>query len=578
MAFSRKQLLEGFEVDLTDQPANEPKHKSKKRIPKGKRHTWLVQQAGRLRRSGLAQDEIRLVLESRNQASCDPPASDKEVGDVATSTAKWERGDPDSGPPELTPLSGEDFLARKLPVRQMIMAPWLPVQGLAMVHAKRGVGKTHFALWLAVAVATGGSFMKWDAKKPRRVLYIDGEMPAPAFQERLAAVKKSCGEDLSNLVIVNPDFQTQGMPNLASIPGQDAVEPLLKDVALVVVDNISTLCRGGKENDAESWEIVQLWAIRLRSQGISVLFVHHAGKSGEQRGTSRREDVMDTVIKLEHPEGYESAEGAYFNIEFEKNRGFWGEDAVPFSVMLEEKDGIQEWTIYGVPVTEKGQRIDEVARLLNEGKPQKEIAKELGVVTGTISKDAKKARQQGLVSKNPLRVKMVARLMNGGWTHGLIALRTRVSIEEVATDAEWANKLSYLKTERNRASYISGFVANDDKKVVKEIGKLLRDGWPDRGIELLLKPWDFDLPTMLTQQRSLLKDSNQHECVDPVVQVAFYAQLANMEETAAWALGWTDDPVQPIIDEQQLRLNDYVTQARERGLIGEYTVLLADDW
>ena len=38
-----------------------------------------------------------------------------------------------------------------------------------------------------------------------------------------------------------------------------------------------------------------------RRRGMAVLLIHHAGKSGDQRGTSAREDIMDTVISLRRP-------------------------------------------------------------------------------------------------------------------------------------------------------------------------------------------------------------------------------------------------------------------------------------
>src|SRR4051812_14367522 len=101
------------------------------------------------------------------------------------------------------------------------------------------------------------------------------------------------------------------MPNLATPEGRDAVEEWLGDgVALLVIDNISTLCRAGKENEAESWEPMQTWLLDLRRRGIAVLLVHHAGKGGAQRGTSRREDILDTVLTLKRPEDYEPTEGA----------------------------------------------------------------------------------------------------------------------------------------------------------------------------------------------------------------------------------------------------------------------------
>ena len=53
-----------------------------------------------------------------------------------------------------------------------------------------------------------------------------------------------------------------------------------------------------RENEADSWGPVQAWCLRQRAAGKSVLLIHHAGKGGGQRGTSRKEDVLDTVMSL----------------------------------------------------------------------------------------------------------------------------------------------------------------------------------------------------------------------------------------------------------------------------------------
>ncbi|WP_156504443.1 AAA family ATPase, partial [Oleiphilus sp. HI0066] len=59
-----------------------------------------------------------------------------------------------------------DFMAENIPPRQCILAPWLPEQGLAMIYAPRGIGKTFFSLNIAHAVATGTSFLGWEVKQP----------------------------------------------------------------------------------------------------------------------------------------------------------------------------------------------------------------------------------------------------------------------------------------------------------------------------------------------------------------------------------------------------------------------------
>src|SRR3972149_5115748 len=102
-----------------------------------------------------------------------------------------------------------DFIARELPVREAMLSPWLLNQSLAMIHSWRGIGKTHVALGIAYAVASGGNFLDWSATAPKKVLFIDGEMPGSALQDRLAAIISSSDNEAKPgmLRIVTPDIQ-----------------------------------------------------------------------------------------------------------------------------------------------------------------------------------------------------------------------------------------------------------------------------------------------------------------------------------------------------------------------------------
>ena len=53
----------------------------------------------------------------------------------------------------------------------------------------------------------------------------------------------------------------------------------------------------------------QEWLLRLRRRGVSVLIVHHAGKGGEQRGKSRRED-RSTSTRTGAPDYRDREDGA----------------------------------------------------------------------------------------------------------------------------------------------------------------------------------------------------------------------------------------------------------------------------
>ena len=83
-------------------------------------------------------------------------------------------------------LTLDQLLTIKIPEREAILEPWLLTQSISMIHAYRGVGKTHVALGVFYAIGTGGEFLAWRAPQAPPVFYIDGETPAAALRDRLA--------------------------------------------------------------------------------------------------------------------------------------------------------------------------------------------------------------------------------------------------------------------------------------------------------------------------------------------------------------------------------------------------------
>lgn len=281
---------------------------------------------------------------------------------------------------EITAVTLNELLIMELPPREYFLEPWLPTSGLCMVYAKRGIGKTFFALEVAMAVSYGSQFLSFKAPKPARVLYIDGEMPANSMQERLRNIKKRMpnSENFIEPFFITPDLLGDFMPDLNTPSGQHSIAHLVDQADLIIVDNISTLS-GGKENEAESWIPLQTWALKLRRKGKSVLFIHHAGKSGAQRGTSKREDTLDTVIALKHPDNYEASMGACFEIHFEKTRGIMGDCVRPLLCQLTDEG----WTSQALQFESKSNRVME---LYGEGFKQTEIAKQLSLSKSYVSK------------------------------------------------------------------------------------------------------------------------------------------------------------------------------------------------
>src|SRR6267378_4450185 len=90
--------------------------------------------------------------------------------------------------PVLRAVTAGELFAMDFPPREHVLKPILSTQGTMMLHSIRGVGKTFVGLSIGAAVADGGTFLRWSAPKPRKVLYVDGEMPGVTMRDRLAAV------------------------------------------------------------------------------------------------------------------------------------------------------------------------------------------------------------------------------------------------------------------------------------------------------------------------------------------------------------------------------------------------------
>jgi hypothetical protein len=277
-------------------------------------------------------------------------------------------------------LSAGELLRLEIPPRELLLAPWLPKAGAAMLFAPRGAGKTFVTMTAAYAVASGGSALRWSAPEPQRVLVVDGEMPLALLQERLAAISKGSETHLADenfLRFLPADFFRDGLPDLATPAGRAMVEFLVDstDAALVIFDNLSCLA-GARENEADDWRPMQDLVLSLRRRHVSSLIVHHAGKNGTQRGTSRREDVLDTVIALSPPKDYSPSDGARFEVHYQKNRGFFGSDAMPFEARLEiDASGACRWRCADLQQEQR----DVAYEMFAAGKQAKDVERELKV-------------------------------------------------------------------------------------------------------------------------------------------------------------------------------------------------------
>jgi len=255
-------------------------------------------------------------------------------------------------------VHGAEFVKEHIVPPTMIIAPWLTDGTINMLYAPRGIGKTWLSLSLAVMVTrkhgVGKRIGPWEVMNTSGCLYIDGEMGEFEMQDRLKTLEKMYGEEseehpLTLLAASRYAKEYGEQINISTEEYRNAIYQYLFDndkYYLLILDNLASLTPGLNENSKEDWDPINQWLISLRHLGVSVIIVHHAGKGNQQRGTSGREDALDSIIKLKRPPICGTEQGARFTVMFDKARNIAPCAGLrSFDLhLLEDGSGSLEWT------------------------------------------------------------------------------------------------------------------------------------------------------------------------------------------------------------------------------------------
>lgn len=291
-------------------------------------------------------------------------------------------------------LTADNLAVMPLPQRRRLLGAWLREGDLGYLFAPRGHGKSWMAMLIANAVATGTALGSWQkGEEPRPAFYFDAEMNLPDVQDRAQKI----GITSENFHWLSNEhlYMDQAISvNIASTEHQAALSAMLPDGALFIIDNLSTSQNGMKENDNDDFDKIKDWLLSLRRRNITVLIVHHAGRSGEMRGSSRREDPAHWILSLRDASD-DGAKAKQFLTTFAKCRNCQGRDAMPLRWTLQ--DEANRITVS----CESFSGSDALLAHIRDGiVSATDLAQALSVQTSTVSKWAKKAMQAGLIRKN----------------------------------------------------------------------------------------------------------------------------------------------------------------------------------
>jgi hypothetical protein len=193
------------------------------------------------------------------------------------------------------------LLERPLP--KQLVDGLLVQNGMVMLVAKYGVGKSFVALDLALSIASGQpTFLGRPLRRSGSVVYVLAE-GVGRFKLRLMAWKK--------VHCISRSLPFHWINTPVDLLDNSEVDALIEAIrpfkpALVVIDTLSRCLVGADENGQASMSLAVESLERIRSLqsdgevGPAVLILHHTGASGKrERGSTVLPGGLDTQLFLE---------------------------------------------------------------------------------------------------------------------------------------------------------------------------------------------------------------------------------------------------------------------------------------
>ena len=305
-------------------------------------------------------------------------------------------------------LSGENWIhkAEALPDPTFFFHRMIVEGEIIVVYASSNVGKSVFCVQMAADIA-----------RTRPVLYVDSELSCKQWQMRYwdpDTKKKHLfpGNFLRaqiNLTKQKKDGSTVQQQILQAIEYYASA----RNIRIVFVDNLTFLCNNTEDGLSAGDFMMEL--IRLKQlYGLTLVVIAHTpkrdGKSpieqNDLAGSSRLMNFFDSGIAI----GRSAKDPQLRYVKQVKVRTgefVWGANHVAL-YRLEKTNAFTHFE-YLEPSTEQEhlrpnntltemEDLQEIARLRNEGRSVREIARETGMPSTTVKRKLDKARAQGLVN------------------------------------------------------------------------------------------------------------------------------------------------------------------------------------
>ena len=220
-------------------------------------------------------------------------------------------------------IHGDWWLTREIQRPTPVLGEVICTTTRALLGGPTGAGKTHLAMAMAAAIATGNGFLHWlGPSEPLTVLYIDGEMARDLIADRMRDLHRRLGKpSLANLhVLCREDFPA--MAGLNTEVGQQFILEKIDKItpSVVFLDNRMCLLVGDMK-DEEVWSDTMPLVLDLTKRRVAQIWLDHTGHATDRvYGSKTKEWQMDAVILIEQPENPEPEADIHLRLKFTKAR------------------------------------------------------------------------------------------------------------------------------------------------------------------------------------------------------------------------------------------------------------------
>jgi putative DNA primase/helicase len=205
------------------------------------------------------------------------------------------------------PQKAGDLRMKDIKERERLLGYLIQSQMIVNFSAPSGICKSWLAMYLCVGMVTAGVCLDLKAPRPRKIVYLDAEMPEIDAKTRMECFSKGLtGKELelfdNNFEILNIDGSGQQLPDLTSELGQHIVFHHCKDADVLVIDNFISVFPETDDKDTLKMKKFTDWLRDLRASGLTVLTINHTTKDLKRLGSVILDTYNDVTIDIREAE------------------------------------------------------------------------------------------------------------------------------------------------------------------------------------------------------------------------------------------------------------------------------------